>query len=68
MCLGGVHLYRVDQRAAGLLFKVLGTPIPELGDVEYRVVDGRRIAAAMLPAMTQRSLLQVDPAHADHVA
>ena len=68
MCLGGVHLDRVDQRTAGLLFKVLGTSIPELGDVEHRVVDSRCIATTMLPAMTQRGLLQVDPTHTDHVA
>ena len=68
MGLGRIHLQRIHQRTARLLFEILGAAVPELGGVEYRVVHGRCVAPATLPAMAQRGLLQIDTAHAHHVA
>ena len=65
---GRGHLDRIDHRAAGLRLEVLGAAVPELGRVEDCIQHRRRIAAAALPVMTDRSLLAVDASHAEVVA
>lgn len=47
------HFHRVDHGTAGLLLQILGAAVPELRGVENRVQDCRRIATAMLPAVTE---------------
>jgi hypothetical protein len=52
---GGVgHLDSGLDRAFCLFLEVGGTAVPELGDVEHGVEQGRRVARPRLPAMADR--------------
>ncbi len=48
---GHAHFPTGQNRPLGLFFDVGGASIPELGDVQRRIVDGGRIAADRIPAV-----------------
>src|SRR5690606_32465225 len=64
---GVVHLDAGLHGAFGLFFQVGGAAVPELGLVEQRIENGRRVAGPVLPAMADRSLDVVRSAGADAV-
>ena len=68
MRVGRGHLDRIDHRAAGLLFEILGPAVPELGLVEDGVENRGGVAPAMLPAMTEGGRFGVGAAKPDIVA
>ena len=65
---GHGHLDRVEHGALRLLLDVGGAPVPELGQVEGRVVDGGRVAFAPLTLVTGRRGLAVHPVAREVVA
>ena len=62
------HFNRVQDRALGLRFNVLGAAIPELCQVEGSVVDCRRVAVALLALVTVRGRLIIDAILVEQVA
>ena len=65
---GEGHFAGVGDGASGLLLQILRAAVPELGEVEARVEDGRGVDRAFLPAVADGALQVVRAAHGQVVA